>query len=209
MTIFGRLEKLTALKWFNYGHRTRARTNRLLNAWQSLYDSRKKILRDSARNYSKRIFVTEHLQATFHRKRFARDSLSLRSARSPAIFCWFMSRREDHSGKLVLRHPSSLLSFCERGCYAKQPGVITVRRSSTISKLLAAPLFYRRRGQRGFSQPILIFPINLPCPLDWNFMSFEEIVRTFCLASRRCSSARPLDRPGSCNYPIRGRARGR
>lgn len=174
---------------------------------KSLYDSRKKKLL-GLREITV-LFVTKH----FRMRLFVRDSLEILSLSLSHIHSLvdflLISRREDHPGKLVLGHPLSLSSSCERDRYAKQPGVITVRRSSTILKLLAAPLFYRRRGQRGFSQPILILPINLPCPFDWNFTSFEEIVRTFCLASRRCSSARPLDRPGSCNYPIRGRARGR
>lgn len=115
-----------------------------------------------ARDYSTFCYET-FSNASLH-KRFARDSLSF-SVPHPFDFL-LISRREDHSGKLVLGHPSSLSSSCERDRYAKQPEVITVRRSSTILKLLAAPLFYRRRGQRGFSQPILILPINLPCPFD-------------------------------------------
>lgn len=61
---------------------------------------------------------------TFRMRLFIRDSLeilslSLSHIRSLADFL-LISRREDHPGKLVLGHPSSLSSSCERDRYAEQ-----------------------------------------------------------------------------------------
>lgn len=88
----------------------------------------------------------------------------------------------------------------ERSLREVTSAVITVRRSSTISKLLPVPLFYRRRGRRprDFSQLVPIFPINLPGP-STDILRASKRLFTLFAARRAC----PRDRSGSCNYPIR------